>query len=65
MDGVGDHDQGDPAHAAPTELDSAFEGRRGYKHVAPSGACPPLGPEMPCKEQVAPAHDLPGKSHEL
>ena len=46
MDGAGDHDQADPDHAAPTELDSAFGGRGGYRHVAPSGACPPVGPQM-------------------
>jgi len=31
MNGAGDHDRAGPDHAAPTELGSAFEGRRGSK----------------------------------
>jgi len=50
MNGAGDHDQAGPDHAAPTELGSAFEGRRGYRHGAPNGACPPLASKDPRKE---------------
>ncbi len=32
-------------HAAPTELGSSVGSRRGYKHGAPNGACPPAVPK--------------------
>ncbi len=38
-------------HAAPTELGSAFGDRRGYRHVAPNGACLPVVSTEACKEQ--------------
>ena len=39
-------------HAAPTELGSAFGGRRGYKHGAPNGLSRLWRPQMAvrCKE---------------
>jgi len=59
MNGAGDHDQADPDRAAPPELHSAFGGRRGYKHGAPNGACPPLASADACKVQVFRLHLIP------